>query len=178
MPRIRDVRWQNCIKLMANTVRQAKPVKMQIGRKMWMHMLPNWNTLHVRKNVLYLWDMIHSPAYALAPVKSKISTSPSLSYVLSLSLPAQRQIRTSLRLTHTHLCNQRLLRSSASLRHNGAIVKFRPFRLANTSRVGLHSGLRAKKSHSLENGYQTWGGGMKNLFGFPYYFYRHFYKNL
>ena len=72
----------------------------------------------------------------------RFATAVSLSYVLSLPLPAQRQIRTSLRLTHTHLCNQRLLRSSASLRHNGAIVKFRPFRLANTSRVGLHSGLR------------------------------------
>ena len=54
----------------------------------------------------------------------RYATAQSLSYVLSLPLPAQRQIRTPLRLTHK------------------------------------------KKAVSFENGYQTWGGGMKNLFRF------------
>ena len=35
-----------------------------------------------------------------------------------------------------------------------------------------------KKAVSFENGYQTWGGGMKNLFGFPYSLYRQSEKKL
>ena len=48
-----------------------------------------------RRRIQMLLRLTH-----LAPVKSKISTSPSLSFGLSLSLPTQCQIRPSLRLTH------------------------------------------------------------------------------
>ena len=51
--------------------------------------------------VILLSPASRSTCVALAPVKSKISTAQSLSYVLSLPLPSQRQIRTPLRLTHT-----------------------------------------------------------------------------
>ena len=109
--------------------------------------------------VILLSPASRSTCVALAPVKSKISTSLSLS-----SAPCSYRSRDTTPVLHSGLrtCSCEIKDFYV------AIVKFRlQFAVEfSTSNSGSAPAYAQKKAVSFENGYQTWGGGMKNLFRF------------